>query len=138
MRQARHHAAPLSALENTRQAAHDAGCVEYFSKPIRAEALFGALQTHLGVRFVKNEEPAAPGELSDVEEAVSIARRVVAAVDLGDVTDLEALALQLKGGGERETALGERIARLTAQFDFDSLRDIAGALRGNEQPRGRD
>ena len=45
-------AVTASAFGNTRQAAREAGCVEHLPKPVRAEALFAALKTHLGVQFV--------------------------------------------------------------------------------------
>jgi CheY-like chemotaxis protein len=50
-------AVTANALGDTRQAAFDAGCVGYLPKPIRAEAVFAALQSHLAVQF-GSDEPA--------------------------------------------------------------------------------
>ena len=87
-------AVTATAFGDTRQAALDAGCVDYLPKPIRAESLFAALQSHLGVRFVTGVEPArhAELELSDPARYLGIARRLREAVTIGDVSDLEGLA----------------------------------------------
>ena len=50
-------AVTANALGDTRQAAFDAGCVGYLPKPIRAEAVFAALQSHLAVQF-GSDQPA--------------------------------------------------------------------------------
>src|SRR5262249_45522698 len=52
-----------STLGDKRQIAHDAGCVDYLTKPIRAESLFGALQTHVGARFVCGADTDLPAEV---------------------------------------------------------------------------
>src|SRR5688572_29297829 len=54
-------AVTASAFGNTKQAARDAGCADYLPKPVRAESLFAALQTHLGAQFVKDTD-AAPAD----------------------------------------------------------------------------
>ena len=48
-------AVTASALGNSRQRAREAGCVDYLAKPVRAQQLFGMLQTHLGARFVSDD-----------------------------------------------------------------------------------
>ena len=53
-------AVTASAFGDIRQTARDAGCVDYLSKPIRAQSLFAMLQTHLGVRFVSGSGHPAP------------------------------------------------------------------------------
>jgi CheY-like chemotaxis protein len=128
-------AVTASAFGETRGAAMDAGCVDYLTKPVRAEQLFAALQTYLGVRFVQTAEaaPSAPDvPLTDASRRLEVARRLVDAVTIGDVTGLEALAQELVGGDMREARLGHRIARLVANFDFDGLRDLAGSLNAEE------
>ncbi len=52
-------------LRRHAQAARDAGCVEYLPKPVRAEALFAALQKHLGVEFVWETEGEPSGDGRD-------------------------------------------------------------------------
>jgi PAS domain S-box-containing protein len=122
-------AVTATAFGDTRQAAHDAGCVEYLPKPIRAESLYAALQSHLGVRFVTVVEPAATElDLSDPERYFGIARRIREAVTIGDVSDLEGLAQELAAGDAEEAELGRRIARLVTDFDFEGLGALAALL----------
>lgn len=132
-------AVTASAFGDTRQAARDAGCIAYLSKPVRAESLFAAIREHLGVRFVVNAPPAAPDEpeLSDHSRRVGLARRLHEAAEIGSVTDLEALAQELVAGDAGEAVLGHRIARLTARFDFEGLKKAAGKLLGGpREPDG--
>lgn len=128
-------AVTASAFGDTRQAAHEAGCVAYLSKPVRAESLFAAMREHLGLRFTVSAPPEVPDEpeLSDHSRRVGLARRLHDAAGIGSVTDLEALAQELVAGDESEAALGHRIARLTAQFDFEGLRKAADRLLGRRR-----
>jgi PAS domain S-box-containing protein len=131
-------AVTASAFGDTRQAARDAGCTAYLSKPVRAESLFAAIREHLGVRFVVSAPPEPPREpeLSDHSRRLGLARRLHEAAGIGSVTDLEALAQELVAGDEGEAALGQRIARLTAQFDFEGLKQAANRLLGGGESGG--
>ena len=83
-------AVTASALGDSRQSARDAGCVDYLSKPIRAQLLFGMLQTHLGLQFVSDAEEAdinAPGPLGQ-DRRVEVANRLRTALALGDVGEI--------------------------------------------------
>ena len=125
-------AVTASAFGASREAAKDAGCADYLSKPVRAESLYAALHAHLGVQFVSTgaaEAPADP-ELSSNSLRLRLALRLQEAAGIGSVTDLEALAQELVAGDAGEAALGQRIARMTAQFDFDGLTDMAQRLAG--------
>jgi DNA-binding response OmpR family regulator len=84
-------AVTASAFGTTRQTARDAGCVDYLSKPVRAESLFAMLQTHLGIRFqtgairpqpVSSTSPTRDGEWES-------AARLRNAVELGDVGEIQ-------------------------------------------------
>jgi len=126
-------AVTASTLGDKRQAALDAGCADYLAKPVRAELLFGALQTHLGARFVHGSEmkaAAPPPDYSKTPRRGEIAGRLRQAITIGDVTDLEGLAQELVDGDAQETILGHQIARLVSNFDFDGLRDLASTLSG--------
>ena len=127
-------AVTASAFGDTRQAAKDAGCAAYLPKPVRAEAVFAALQTHLGVTFVRGDADIAPSDvrLRDAAREASVAERLRAAVAIGGVTDLEAIARELGHGDEAEVALGHRIGRLVANFDFDGVRELATSLGATE------
>jgi CheY-like chemotaxis protein len=124
-------AVTASALRDSKNAAREAGCVDYLAKPVRAESMFKALQTHLGVRFTSGvaERPAPERlELPAGSWRAPVAARLREAVAIGDVTSLEALVRELTGGTPPEAALGQRITRLVAEFDFDGLRDLAASL----------
>ncbi len=127
-------AVTASAFGDTRAAAREAGCVDYLPKPVQAATLFAAIHTHLGVRFLADageEAPVQAPALSSLSRQVGIARRLQEAAAIGSVTDLEALAQELVAGESAEAALGHRIARLTGQFDFDGLRNLAHGLIGD-------
>jgi hypothetical protein len=117
-------------LGDVRQAARDSGCVDYLSKPVRAQTLFDMLQTHLGVRFVSGSEHPLPGDpaVADFDRRVEIGSRLRNAVALGDVSDIQSLARHLMQGETAEVAVGERISRLAMNFDFDGLSKLADSL----------
>ena len=122
-------AVTASALGNIRQAARDAGCVDYLSKPIRAQVLFGMLRTHLGVRLVGGSGQAdAAGEALTAEQRADVAACLRDAVSLGDVSDIHRLAELLVRGTAAEAAIGERINRLVTDFDFSGLSGLADSL----------
>jgi PAS domain S-box-containing protein len=123
-------AVTASALGEVRQAARDAGCADYLSKPIRAQLLFAMLQKHLGARFVSTSEqtPTSAATLESIERRDEVAARLRNAIAVGDVGDIHGLAQELIASHGAEAALGERISRLATHFDFDSLEHIAKTL----------
>jgi PAS domain S-box-containing protein len=128
-------AVTASALGDARSTARAAGCVDYLSKPIRAQELFGMLRLHLGVQFVAGVD-LAPADASglDVARRVDVAARLRTAVAVGDVTDIHDLAEALMRGSPAESALGERINRLVVEFDFAGLSELGNSLAGSGQP----
>ena len=127
-------AVTASAFGDTRQAARAAGCVDYLSKPVRAESLYAALHAHLGVRFESDPEaaPSPEPEVSDHTRRAGLARRLREAAAIGDVTDLESLAQELAVGDPAEVRLGQRIARLASRFEFAEIEELAGRLAGGD------
>ena len=127
-------AVPASALGDARAAARAAGWVDDLPKPIRAQELVGMLRLHVGVQFTAGELPpsAAPG--LEIARRADVAERLRAAVTIGDVTDIHALAATLMRGTPAEAALGERINRLVVEFDFMELAKLGDSLAGSEQP----
>jgi signal transduction histidine kinase/DNA-binding NarL/FixJ family response regulator len=122
-------AVTASALGDVRQTARAAGCVDYLSKPIRVPLLFGMLQTHVGARFVSGSDRgprAAPGVAEPRRSDVAAGLREALAV--GDITAIQALARRLLAGDAADAAMGERISRLAANFDFDGLERLAQGL----------
>jgi CheY-like chemotaxis protein/nitrogen-specific signal transduction histidine kinase len=125
-------AVTASAFGDTRHAAQEAGCVGYLPKPVRAQAVFAALQTHLKLVFVTGEAPDTSSDvgLGDPVRDAKLAARLREASAIGAVTDLEGIAAVLTRGSEAEAALGQRLARLAANFDFDGVRDLSLSLEG--------
>lgn len=59
-----------------------------------------------------------------------LAEKLREAVAIGAGTDLEAIAAVLTRGSEAEAALGQRLARLAANFDFDGVRELSLSIEG--------
>jgi PAS domain S-box-containing protein len=130
-------AVSASAWGEVRQAARDAGCVDFLPKPVKADVLFAKLQRHTGVRFVSpagESETAMPsiGPVADEARIRDLAVRLREAATIGSVADLDAIAAQLSTGGDEPDALGRHIAALTAAFDYDALLRLAASL--DQQP----
>src|SRR5690606_34677882 len=112
-------AVTASALGDVRQSARDAGCVDYLSKPVRAQLLFATLQTHLGAQFVSaGDQPLhdTDGQLDAVRRA-ELAARLRSAIAIGDVGAIQALAKSLAAGSPPEAVIADRIGRLASGFD---------------------
>jgi hypothetical protein len=88
------------------------------------------LQNYLGVRVVSASEGPAPREPRPIasDRRRGIAARLRAAVALGDVGDIQRLARELAEGPGEEAAVGERINRMAADFDFASLNELTDSL----------
>jgi CheY-like chemotaxis protein len=130
-------AVTASALGNSRQRAREAGCVDYLPKPVRAELLYGMLQTHVGAQFISEHEPDTPvsDDLAVLDRRSDIGgrlrdslARMRDAIAIGDVGAIQQLAGTLMEGSRAEAALGERIHRLITSFDFDGLNALIDSL----------
>jgi PAS domain S-box-containing protein len=151
-------AVSASTFTDSYDAARQAGCVDFVAKPVRAEVLYSALQRHLGVAFAAGQGPAEAGPRGspDREAAVSAAavettatarplpagaraaaRQLRAAAAVGDVAALDDLATDL-AADPALAELGERVAQLKAEFDFDGLRRLADWLESQEGAAGAD
>ena len=121
-----------SAFGDSRQAAFDAGCVDFIAKPIRAEQLFQKLQRHTKAHFVAPSEEAedetdtwtpTDGSLRE------IGKRLEEAAAIGSIADLDAIVLELGKGSAAEAKVGSRIAQLRAKFDFAAVTELAESLQ---------
>jgi PAS domain S-box-containing protein len=133
-------AVTASAFGDTRQAARDAGCVAHLAKPVRAQAVFAALQTHLGLTFISDDEPHADvrGAVGAALHDPKLAARLREAVAIGAVTDMEAIAAVLTRGTAAEAAVGQHFSRLAASFDFDGVRELSSRLDAAGTPEHGD
>jgi PAS domain S-box-containing protein len=133
-------AVTASAFGDTRQAAKDAGCAAYLPKPVRAEALFAVLQAHVGVKFVRGDDQTETANTNWQVTArdAHLAARIREAVAIGGISDLEAISDELAGGSATEVSLGQRLARLVANFDFEGVRELAAALAPDQDDHMHD
>jgi CheY-like chemotaxis protein len=126
-----------SAFGDSRQAAFDAGCVDFISKPVRADQLFQKLQRHTGARFVASGEEV----VNDIEVAglvpdrslAEIGRRLHEAASIGNISELDAIAAELAKGGAAEAAVGSKVAHLAGTFDFAALIELAVQIQGQKE-----
>ena len=121
-----------SAFGDSRQAAFDAGCADFISKPIRAEHLFQKLQRHTGARFVSGGEVVDDGKEIPIPVDGSLSEigsRLHEAASIGNIGELEAIIMELARGSANEAKLSSRIARLCAKFDFAGVLDLANAMQ---------
>ena len=135
-------AVTASALGDTRKAAREAGCAAYLPKPVRADALFKALSTNIGLKFVWDGpcDSAAPRSYAvDGPSArhAPLGSKLRDAAAIGAVTDLQALADTLTSGDDADAALGRRISALAANFDFDGVRELADSLEALDRRNAR-
>jgi PAS domain S-box-containing protein len=126
-----------SPFEDARDAALAAGCREFLAKPVRAVDLIGAFERHLGARFEKVVAPVPPAEDQVDDPQASATLAVVAeslreAAAIGSVSDLRAIALELIQGDTQQARLGQRIARLVDQFEFDAIERLASGGHIND------
>jgi len=123
-------AVTASAFGNTKEAAREAGCVEHLPKPVRAEALFAALKTHLGVQFVTEtpDEPVVTDVVEFLPRHAVLAPHLREAAAIGAISDLHMIASTLAFGDPTDSALSRRISELATNFDFEGLRVLAASL----------
>jgi PAS domain S-box-containing protein len=126
-----------SAFGDSRQAAFDAGCVDFIAKPIRAEQLFQKLQRHTKRHFVTTIEESdedAETFIPDDGSLSEIGKRLEEAAAIGSIADLDAIAVELGKGSATDAKIGSRIARLRAKFDFVAVAQLAESLQ--TKPKG--
>jgi PAS domain S-box-containing protein len=127
-------AVTASPYMDAREAAHEAGCCDFLAKPVRPGDLIGALGRYLGVRFEPVAPPADPAQDSvedlDASEVLAgVAERLRQAAMIGSVSELHAIARELALGDAEHSRLGHRIARLTNEFEFEVIEQLAAGKR---------
>ena len=82
---------------------------------------------------LREDQPASlPPEL-----AKEVAQRLRDAVEAGDVTELADIAAALTARTDSAAGYGEEIQRLTQEFDFEGLLQLASRLDGLPPVKGR-
>jgi PAS domain S-box-containing protein len=127
-------AVTASVFPDFQQKIRDAGCNEVISKPLRAGEIFTAIERHLPVKFVTtpialapSSQPSAPRVSLEPHLAASIAQRIRAATEIGDVSALDDIVVELQSD-EAATAVAADIAKLVKSFNFDGLKQFADTL----------
>jgi PAS domain S-box-containing protein len=123
-----------SAFGDARQAALEAGCLDFISKPIRAEQLFQKLQRHTGARFTASVEMTDAGDALEFGSAShrEIGKRLEEAASIGNIAEIEALVREL-AADKQNARLSSRIARLSSNFDFPGLLQLAGMMQASRE-----
>ena len=112
----------------------EAGCDDFIGKPLRADEVFAKIQRHLKITLIDEGESAATGRLPTGDAglppalATDVAQRVRGAVEVGDVTELNAVGLELSGRPGSGSHYGDEITRLAKAFDFEGLLRLAETL----------
>jgi CheY-like chemotaxis protein len=125
-----------SAFGDSRQAAMEAGCVDFIIKPIRASQLFQKLQRHSRVHFaVPTQTPSDDNQVLVFADGSrrEIGRRLEEAASIGNITEVNAIIMELAKGDARDTKLSGQIARLSAQFDFAPLLQLAVRIQARQE-----
>ena len=117
-----------SALAQYREAAWQAGCVDFIPKPIRAERVYDCLRIHLDAEFEYAEASPAmdcpiaweAGQLALPDELYA---RLATAAELHSTTVLKSCLIELRQLGPGAEQLAEHIRHLMRSYD------MAGILR---------
>ena len=127
-----------ASVFSDQERAMEAGFDDFIGKPFRASEVFDKIKKHLKVRYtVAAQESPPDSERKRVkagdqklppEVAREVARRVQEAVQLGDVSELTAVATELIQRNDLTSPYGEEIARLARAFDFEGLSQLASTL----------
>ena len=116
----------------------EAGCDDFIGKPLRASELFRKLERHLKVKYIEREK-RVPSDLAaertvgaeetlPPELARDFAKRIREAAELGDMSELTAVATELTGQTNATSRYGDEIGRLAKAFDFAGLQQLADSL----------
>lgn len=125
-----------SALEEDRQLILSEGCDDYIRKPFRERDLFGALEKHLGARFVREEITpvvrATGVKLSQAELLARLRLLPTAWVESLRRTArfgaLEPLLETIASIREKEPALAEQLIAWAEAFEHERILTLIEAL----------
>ena len=122
-------AVSANVLEDTEQRARQAGFDAFLAKPFTDQQLFGLIEQLLDIQFeTVPEQQQIPFDLQPKwpsELAIDTAKKIHAAIDLGDVASLFQLAEDLAENPDAPHADAENLALMARMFDFDGLRRLS-------------
>jgi CheY-like chemotaxis protein len=131
-------AVSASVFPEFRKQATEVGFDDFIGKPFRVSEVFDKIRRHLKVSYTASaqeippdseQERVKPGDQKlPPEVAREVARRVQEAVQLGNVSELTAVANELIQRTDFTSPYGEEIARLARAFDFEGLSKLASTL----------
>lgn len=118
----------------------EAGCDDVIGKPFRVREIFSKIQRHLGLRFVDASEAKATDRPVDADASLVLDAdlvaawrpRLVEAAEVGDVSELTAIAEELVSSGGETARLGERVRALADNFNFEGVRALAEGLEADD------
>ena len=115
-----------SALAQYRDEACQSGCVDFLTKPIRAERVYDCLRQHLGVEFdyaepVRETETLSPWTVEPLYLPVELCARLATAAELHSTTVLKSCLMELRQLGPGAEQLAERIRHLMRSYDMDGI-----------------
>ncbi len=122
-----------AALAEFREAARQAGCVDFLAKPIRAEDVYNCLLKHLGVEFDYAPQQAEPAEdwsgwdSPPISLPHDLCSRLTTAAELHSSTALKLCLQELRQFGPEAVQLAEHIRHLMRSYDMDSILRLVSA-----------
>ncbi len=127
-----------SSLEEDRVEILDAGCDDYLRKPFREAELFELMSTHIGVKFVYEEderhkvkgERQKTGAVLTPEAVAALPAEWVAQLKQGAQTvEIKLLCSVIEQIRGQDTAIANALTRLVDDFEYD---EILALLQGTE------
>jgi signal transduction histidine kinase/CheY-like chemotaxis protein len=124
-------AVSASVFPDFREQLSDVGFDEFISKPLRAEEVFHAIERLLGVVYADEDAPRPEPEEEAALEALpaelahSIAGRLRAATEIGDIDAVADLAQEVE---EHAPAMAGAMARMARSFELGGLETLAAEL----------
>jgi len=116
-----------AALSYRRDEAHEAGCVDFLTKPIAAEQVQECLRKHLGVELEKSPtfggslEALSPWDGPPVRLPEELCARLVTAAELHSTTALKSCLQELRQLEPEAGQLAEHIRYLMRSYDMHSI-----------------
>ena len=118
-----------SVTDDDRQESIAAGCDVFLNKPVRETEIFAALETHAGMRFVYEEETAAPESVLD-DAALTAALAALPPDMRADLTqaterfNMNRMLEIIEQIRAIQPALARRLVSLAEEFEYEALLDL--------------